>query len=188
MIGYLPTTLEVAGKEYSICSDYRVALVIFEAFDDPELNEYDKMAVMLDCLYKEPDSIPREACNEAIEKASWFLDGGEDYKEVGQQRQKKVMSWSQDEKMIFSAVNKTAGQEVRAVPYMHWWTFLGYFAEIGECFFSTVRSIREKKNRHKKLDKWEQEFYKEHKKMIDIERKYSAQEQAERDALNKLLG
>lgn len=28
MIGYLPTTLEVAGKEYSICSDYRVALVI----------------------------------------------------------------------------------------------------------------------------------------------------------------
>ena len=50
MIGYLPTTLEVAGKEYSICSDYRVALVIFEAFDDPELNEYDKMAVMLDCL------------------------------------------------------------------------------------------------------------------------------------------
>lgn len=73
MIGYLPTTLEVAGKEYSICSDYRVALVIFEAFDDPELNEYDKMAVMLDCLYKEPDSIPREACNEAIEKRRGFL-------------------------------------------------------------------------------------------------------------------
>ena len=89
MIGYLPITLEVAGKEYPICSDYRVALVIFEAFDDPELNEYDKMAVMLNCLYKEPDSIPREAYNEAIEKASWFLDGGEDYKETGQQRQKR---------------------------------------------------------------------------------------------------
>ena len=41
---------------------------------------------------------------------------------------------------------------------------------------------------HPTDQKWEQEFYKEHKKMIDIERKYSAQEQAERDALNKLLG
>lgn len=143
MIGYLPTCLEVAGKEYEINSDYRVALVIFEAFEDPELNEYDKMDVMLRCLFK--DSIPPEEVNEAIEKASWFLDGGEDYREAGQQRQKKVMSWSQDEKMIFSAVNKTAGQEVRAVPYMHWWTFLGHFAEIGECLFSTVRSIREKR-------------------------------------------
>lgn len=66
MIGYLPTTLEVAGKEYSICSDYRVALVIFEAFDDPELNDYDRMEVMLRCLYK--DSIPPELVDEALKK------------------------------------------------------------------------------------------------------------------------
>lgn len=186
MIGCLPISLDLAGKEFEICSDYRVALIIFEAFDDPELNDYDRMEVMLRCLYK--DGIPPELVDEALKKAAWFLDGGEDYREASQQRQKKVMSWTQDEKMIFSAVNKTAGQEVRAVPYMHWWTFLGYFAEIGECLFTTVREIRDKKNKNKKLDKWEQEFYKEHKKMIDIEHKYSAQEQAERDALNKLLG
>lgn len=87
MIGYLPTTLEVAGKEYSICSDYRVALVIFEAFDDPELNDYDRMEVMLRCLYK--DSIPPELVDEALKKAAWFLDGGEDYREASQQRQKR---------------------------------------------------------------------------------------------------
>lgn len=189
MIGYLPTTLEIGGKDYEICSDYRVALVVFEAFDDPELNEYDKMAVMLRCLYKHPEAIPDKQTDEALKKAAWFLDGGEEYEESREQRGKKVMSWSQDEKMIFSAVNKTAGCEVRAVPYIHWWTFLGYFMEIGDaCLFSTVRSIREKLNKHKPLEKWEKDFYRQHKKMIDIERKCSRKEQAQLDALNKFLG
>lgn len=90
--------------------------------------------------------------------------------------------------MIFSAVNKVAGQETRALDYMHWWTFLGYFSEIGEGMLSQVLSIRAKKAKGKKLEKWEKEFYNERREIIDIRQSYSAEEQAEIDRLNKLLG
>ena len=71
---------------------------------------------------------------------------------------------------------------------MHWWTFLGYFSEIGEGLFSQVINIRTKKSKGKKLEKWEREFYNEHKEMIDLKRVISAEEQAEIDRLNAIMG
>ena len=80
-----------------------------------------------------------------------------------------------------------AGFETRASDYIHWWTFLGYFNEVGEGLFTTVINIRNKLNKGKKLDKVEKEFYKENRTLIDLKTKYSAEQQAEIDRLNKLL-
>ena len=181
MIGRLPTTLIIDEKEYKIRSDYRIALTIFEALEDVELNEKDKMRVMLELLYEEfPINI-----EEALKKASWFLDGGKQYEEFN--KTKKVMDWQQDESIIFSAVNKVAGYETREKEYIHWWTFLGYFSEIGEGLFSTVINIRQKKNKGKKLEKYEQEFYRNNKQLIDLKQRYTEEEQAEIDRLNAIL-
>lgn len=181
MIGRLPTTLCIEDREYKIRTDYRIALTIFEAFNDIELKDNEKAMVMLNLLYEiVPDNI-----EEALKKASWFLDGGKQYEEFN--KTKKVMDWEQDESIIFSAVNKVAGYETREKEYMHWWTFLGYFSEIGEGLFSTVINIRQKKNKGKKLEKYEQEFYKNNKQLIDLKEKYSTEEQAEIDRLNQLL-
>lgn len=181
MIGRLPTTLEIDEKEYKIRTDYRIALTIFEAFEDVELSDKEKAMVMLELLYEEmPTNIEK-----ALEKASWFLDGGKQYEEYN--KSKKVMDWEQDESIIFSAINKVAGYETREKEYIHWWTFLGYFSEIGEGLFSTVINIRQKKNRGKKLEKYEQEFYKNNKQLIDLKQRYTAEEQAEIDRLNNLL-
>ena len=84
------------------------------------------------------------------------------------------MDWEQDGDMIVPAVNKVAGKEIRAVPYMHWWTFFGYFMESGECLFNTVVGIRSK-------------FYQENKNIIDIKTRLSEEEQAYKDALNEML-
>lgn len=181
MIGRLPTTLCIEDREYKIRTDYRIALTIFEAFNDIELKDNEKAMVMLNLLYEiVPDNI-----EEALKKASWFLDGGKQYEEFN--KTKKVMDWEQDESIIFSAVNKVAGYETREKEYIHWWTFLGYFSEIGEGLFSTVINIRQKKNKGKKLEKYEQEFYKNNKQLIDLKEKYSTEEQAEIDRLNQLL-
>lgn len=181
MIGRLPTTLIIDEKEYKIRSDYRIALTIFEALEDVELNEKDKMRVMLELLYEEfPINI-----EEALKKASWFLDGGKQYEEFN--KTKKVMDWQQDESIIFSAVNKVAGYETREKEYIHWWTFLGYFSEIGEGLFSTIINIRQKKNKGKKLEKYEQEFYRNNKQLIDLKQRYTTEEQAEIDRLNAIL-
>lgn len=181
MIGRLPVTLEIEGKDYKIRTDYRIVLTIFEAFNDVELTETDKMRIMLELLYEEtPDNI-----EEALKQATWFLDGGKQYEEFN--KTKKVMDWEQDESIIFSAVNKVAGYETREKEYIHWWTFLGYFSEIGEGLFSTIINIRQKKNKGKKLEKYEQEFYKNNKQLIDLKERYTVEEQEEIDRLNNLL-
>ena len=187
MIGRLPTTLKINGVDRAIRSDFRVALLIFQAYNDPELSDLEKTWVMLDCLYENLEDIPSEDIEEACKQAVWFLDGGMVHEDSNYKKSKKVIDWEQDEQMIFSAVNKVAGKETRAAEYVHWWTFLGYFNEIGEGLLSTVISIRQKKNKGKKLEKYEQEFYRENKALIDIKKRLSAEEQAEKEYLEKLL-
>jgi len=67
--------------------------------------------------------------------------------------------------------------------YLHWWTFFSYYMEIGEGLFSQVVSIRSKKAQHKKLEKYEQEFYRENKKLVDIRKPLSEEEQRQDDAM-----
>lgn len=42
MIGLLPTSLEIDGEQYEINSDFRIALLIFEAYADKELTYGEK--------------------------------------------------------------------------------------------------------------------------------------------------
>lgn len=53
---------------------------------------------------------------------------------------------------------------------------------------STLVSIRDKLRRGKKLEKWEQEFYRENKDRVDLKTKYTPDELAEQERLKKLLG
>lgn len=182
MIGYLPTSLEIDNKEYEINSDYRIVLLIFQAYNDPDLSDFEKAMVCLQCLYKE---VPLNT-EEALKKAMWFLDGGDMPK--SKQAPKKIMDWEQDQAIIFPAINKVAGYEVRSPDkYLHWWSFLGMFGEIGEGLYSQVMSIRSKMAKGKKLDKTDKEFYNEHKELIDLKRKLTAEEQAELDFINNLV-
>lgn len=175
MIGLLPKTLTVNGEEYPIRSDYRVALMIFDAFDDPELTPFEKTLTCLRCLF---ETVPPDAFA-ALEQAKWFLDGGNTVKLKAVPV--KTIDWSQDEGMIFPAVNKAAGVEVRALEYLHWWTFLGYFSEMGECLYAQILHIRQKRAKGKPLEKWERELFNSHKEMIVIREKLTAEEQAELD-------
>ena len=183
MLG-LPQKLTVNNISYDIATDYKVALLIFEAFNDMELNESEKCIVMLKCLYKEFNAIPEEDYREAIEQAIWFLDGGKEYKT--NVKNKKLMDWEQDEQFIFSALNKVAGYEIREKD-VHWWTFLGFFNELNEGLLSTIIHIRDKKNNGKKLEKYEEEFYNNNRDLIEIKKKYSIEEQQEIDKLNNIF-
>lgn len=190
MIGELPTALVVGGKPYKIRSDYRVILNIYQAFEDPDLTEQQKCYVCVKCLYVDFESISADYMQEAVDKAYWFVGGGDMPQDNVQQA--KTLDWEQDESIIFPAVSKVAGYEVRSVPYLHWWVFLGLFNEIGEGLFSEVISIRSKINKGKKLEKHEREFYRTHKNLIKLKDKKSAkqiaEEQEDQEFLNQLLG
>lgn len=186
MIGELPTSLEVAGKSYAIRTDYRDVLNIILAFQDPELEATEKLFVCLYVLYKNFDGLKAEQYEEAYNRAVWFLDCGDEPSE--KQKSARVMDWEQDEKILFPAINAVAGFEVRARKYIHWWTFMGYFMEIHEGTFSEVLSLRQKKAKGKKLEKWEREFWSNNKDMCILKKRISKAEQEEKDRLNKLLG
>ena len=189
MIGQLPTTITINGTDWAIRSDFRVALLIFQAFGDPELNDPEKCEIMLDCLYEDSDMLPVDDLVEAQHKALLYLDGVSDEATAGNQKKdgRKMLDWVQDEQMIFSAVNKVAGCEVRSLEYMHWWTFLGYFYEIGEGLFSNVLHIRQKRMSGKKLEKHEIEFYRKNKDIIDLKSRLTEEEQKEKECLLKML-
>jgi hypothetical protein len=169
-----PTSLNIGGVEYEIRTDYRVILDLLMALNDPELSDSDnKMSaymqsrVILEIMFPDCDNIPQDHIQEALDKVAEFIDMG-----IGDDSKKpKTMDWEQDAPIIIPAINKVLNKEIRAEKYMHWWTFLGAYMEIGEGLFSNIIHIRQKKTKGKKLEKWEQEFYKENKSLIDFQHK-----------------
>lgn len=185
MIGELPTSINVGGKDEPIRTDYRDILNIFSAFNDEELSREEKVLVCLRIFYINIDDIDINLYEEAYNKAVIFMDQG---RENNGTPEPKLMDWEQDENLIFPAVNKVAGMEVRACEYMHWWTFIGYYMGIGESVFSEVINIRAKKQKNKKLEKNEKEFYSKNKDLVDLKIHYSKEELEEREELKELLG
>lgn len=190
----LPTSLEVDGREYEIRTDYRVILDILAAMNDPDIFEpgmsqeemqQEKVMTMLQILYIDFDSMPPRNWKEAAEKACDFIDCG--IKDDGKPKP-RTMDWEQDALLIVPAINKSVKIDVRSVKYMHWWTFFGLYMEIGESTFSTVVSIRDKKRRGKKLEKWEQEFYSNNKHLVDLKARRIERSDEEKDALRELFG
>ena len=167
MLGELPRALGINGHEYPIDSDYRNILAIFSAFNDDELTDAEKGYVCLNRLY-DTVNFSEEDIEEAYRKAVGFIN----YMPSGKKSQKKFIDWEKDEQLIFPALNAVAGTEVRLLPYMHWWTFMGYFQNIeSESLFGTVLSIRQKRAKGKKLEKWEKEFEHNNLELISIENK-----------------
>ena len=166
MLGQLPKTLNVHGIKYSIRTDYRNIFRILSAFRDKELKDTEKALVCLKRLYEEYSKIPPDDYAEAYKQAIHFID----YQSDGLSKPSPVVvNLEKDEHLIFPAVNKVAGQEVRLMPYLHWWTFVGYFQSIDkDDLFSYVILIRHKQLRHEKLDKSERKFYEANKSMIDL--------------------
>ena len=183
----LPESLEVGGSDFAIRTDYRDILQILRAYNDPNLPGWAKTKVLLTIMYIDIDTIPEDLMQEAADKAIDFIDMG-----IHAEDGPRVMDWDQDAAIIIPAINKVAGREVRAEKYLHWWTFLGYYMEIGDSLFSQVISIRDKKAHGKKLEKWEKEFEQQNKDLVRLKVKQTdeeeAREKAERDALNELVG
>lgn len=179
----LPQQAVFGGVRYPIHSDYRDVLEIFSYFDDPDLPEYLKWRIALALFYE--GEIPEEHLQEAMAFLAEFLKGG---RQETDKPAPKLLDWEQDAGVIVAEVNKVARQEIRALQYVHWWTFLSWFHGIGEGQLSLLVGIREKLRKGKKLEPHEKDYYREHKAQVDLKKRYSREELEERQALEKLLG
>jgi len=169
----LPTSADVNGTEYEIRSDYRAILDICVALNDPELDEREKAQVALDIFYPAFETMPRRDYEEALKQCFFFIDGGE---ERNGTKAVKLVDWEQDYKFIISPINTAAGTDVRSLEYLHWWSFLSYYMDMGDCLFAQIVRIRQKKARGERLEKYEEKWYRENRAIVDIKTKYSSEE------------
>lgn len=160
----LPTSVRVNDKEFHIRNngDFRMVLDCFNALGDEELGEDYRVLASLIIFYNELNSL--EDCEKYLDyleeltvKMYWFFNCGQK-ESPGAQTSKILVDWDGDSQIICAAVNNVANVEIRALPYLHWWTFMGYYLSIGESVLATVVSIRNKIVTHQKLEKWEKEF------------------------------
>ena len=163
---------------YEIRSDYRAILDICIALNDPDLDSEEKVIVALKIFYPELNKMPLEDYEEALKKCFWFIDWGEDF---DSKPATKLVDWEQDFKYIVAPINRIIGKEVRSMDYLHWWSFLSAYMEIGDCTFQQIVAIRDKNSRHKPLEKHEREWYKRNKNLVDFKARYT---DAELETLN----
>lgn len=180
----LPSSLTVGGRVYAIRTGWRAVMDIFAAMNDPDLEDMGKQIAMLTILYPEHDSIPAEDIPEAIERACEFIDCGQ---RPDSEHRPRLIDWEQDAALIMPAVNAVAGKDVRCDPNLHWWTFFGMFMNVEGGLFGNVLHIRQKKAKGKKLEKQEEEFYRENRKIIDLGKKETGEIRAEKDNILKYL-
>lgn len=178
----LPTSATIGGVKHPINADFRDILEIFQYLDDPNRPEYVRWRIALALFYE--GEILDEHRQEAMEYLAQFIACGEQGGKPGP----KLLDWDQDAQTIVADVNKVARTEIRALPFLHWWTFVSYFNAIGEGQLSTLVSVREKLRKGKKLEKWEQEYYSKNKDKVNLKKRYSAEELAEQERLKELLG
>lgn len=167
----LPTSVEINGQEYEVRSDFRAILDILEAINDVELDDQERAAVVLDIFYPGFEDMPSDDYEGAIAKCMWFINCGQE-NDTGK-KPKKLVDWQQDFPVIVAPVNRVMGTEVRLLDYLHWWTFIGAYQEIGDCLFAQIVGIRQKLASGKSLDKSEREFYRNNRNLVDLKQRYT---------------
>lgn len=173
----LPKNVNICGTEIEISSDYRDILYIFQILNDPDLLDNEKLYLALENFYLEEGY--EQDLEFAIKEMFSFIQGGNlEESNSSKPEQKPLFDWEQDFKFIAAPINRILGTDIRGLDYLHWWTFLSAFMEIGECTFNTYVGIRDKLNKHKKLDKDEQRIYNEHREDIVLKKKVDKTTQA----------
>ena len=188
----LPIEVAINNQVFKITNngDYRMVIDCFSALNDIELSEEYRLCASLIIFYEDINSIEDiedkfgDDVNVAVNKMFEFFNCNE----AGHKVNYRLLDWDKDEQMICSAVNNVAHIEIRALPYLHWWTFMGYYTSIGESVFSTVVGIREKIVKNKKLEKYEKEFRYNNPQYFEWNSKTLEQQEIEKEVLDMWNG
>lgn len=172
----LPTYFEVNEELFEIRNkgDYRTVLSCFNILYDNDLNEQERLYTCLLVFYdfEDLDEVFEysDCLQELIDNMLWFFDCGNKYDDNSVPTpNRRLVDWDKDETLIASAINNVAKTEIRAMEYLHWWTFISYYMAIGECSLATIVSIRSKIVKGDKLEKFEKKFKAENPQYFNID-------------------
>jgi hypothetical protein len=126
----LPKTVTISGREIAVRFDFRPSLQTLTAFEDDSLTQNEKAQILLFNLYPE---IPADT-SAALERAQWFLNGGDSSPTAHAARDKgepRAYSFVKDARFIYAAFRQTHGIDLQTAQ-LHWWEFLALFWDLGQ--------------------------------------------------------
>jgi hypothetical protein len=176
MMWSLPLSVEIDGRDYKIRNkcDYRMVLDVINALNDEELEKVYRIQCALQIFYEDLAGLTNY--EKAIDEMLKIINNGEENK--GSDNSPQLMDWEYDFKLIAPPISKVLGYSVRdPEKHTHWYDFVGAYMEIDESVWSTVIAIRIKKQKGKKLEKWEEEFCREHPDWISLPQKFTQEEE-----------
>lgn len=112
-------------KGWLIRTDYRIAMQIALALDDPDLSDNDRAWVSLSLLYG--NGIP--PVDIALEGLTWFMRCG-DEREI-ESSGRRLMWWDFDASRLYSSFRQTYGIELHKVK-LHWFEFAAMLDSLRE--------------------------------------------------------
>lgn len=177
----LITSIDINGVICEFNTDFRDIIDIMNILDDPDLLEIERIEIALEYFYK--DDNYKVDVRKAAENMFEFITLDSETK--GKSSNKPLFNWEKDFNIIIAPVNRILNTDVRGLDYLHWWTFLSAFMEIGESTFSTYVTIRDKLNRGKKLEKYEERIYRDNRDRIILKPKVDSTTQA---LLDEVMG
>ena len=159
-----------------------MVLDCFEALNDAELSHNERIYAALIIFYEDFDDVsdfPKDSdeVTELVKAMFRFFNQNEDIHSNTQDI--RLIDWNEDSTLIVSAINNVANQEIRSLPYLHWWTFMGYYMAIGDCALSHIVSIRSKKAHGEKLETYERKFVQDNPQYFNRDMRTPEQKEAD---------
>lgn len=154
LLDRLPDTVMLAGKEYTIASDFRISIRFELLIQEQSLTDAELVAEALR-LYYPFMSWSQKAllAQDAVRKALWFYscgderirtDGMDDQEQASQE--KRVYSFEHDDGYIYAAFLECYGLDLQRVRYLHWWRFRALFKALpDDCQFMKIVGYRSMK-------------------------------------------
>lgn len=119
----LPESVEVGGKDYAICTDFRTGILFSMAMEDAELSEPERLDIALSLYFPEMPPEPLEA----VQKILWFYACGKTDTPGGSgKRAKDVCSFAHDAPYIYAAFLQQYRIDLN-IESLHWWKFRALF-------------------------------------------------------------
>lgn len=183
MLDRLPT--EYNG--YSINSDFRIGIQMFQIMNDSELSEMEQFYKACELLFDVDGANQLPDMQTMQDGIQWFLSGWYTDNPVNDEKKEhKDMDYDIDQWRIFSAFLTQFGINLNEVD-MHFWVFMGLLSTLEECSFTRIVDIRTKKidPKLKPSDKAELKKVKERYALEQVEEEMTPQEKADYDAFMK---
>ena len=135
-------------------------------------------------FYPDFAAMPRQDWPAATRFLTEFLAAGRPEPAAGTPR---LMDWQQDAPLIAAGISRVAGQDVRALPYLHWWSFsAGSTHRRGHLCHGGGHPGQAAPGQE--AGAWELDFYRTHRAAVDLRPAPDPAADAEKQRLLARLG